>query len=222
MPRNYDGKYGTKEDISYKDGLLDSLFTDSVAPDLTDVDEALETPVLVIDLDEVSNEAMRQAKLITERLSNYYFDEKYIREHPYIPSKIAQEMDNIRRLLKMLAVNEKAQDTLITNITQSAGKGALYQSLTSLQNSMLSMQNQLNQLINNLETIFQEMQANCEKTFEEKDKEVADDGSVTIRGSRDFIKEIERAMKGNNFTLEISNPIKDNEEGDVNVEEVSE
>ena len=98
----YEGKFGTEEQTNLKDDILNDMFMKSDAPDLADVDEVLETPILVIDLDKVNSEANRQARIITERLSNYYFDEKYIEQHPYIPSKIAQEMDNIRRLLKML------------------------------------------------------------------------------------------------------------------------
>ena len=141
--------------------------------------------------------------MIVERLSAYYFDDKYIKDHPYIPNKIAQEVDNIRRLLKMLAVNEKAQDTLITSIVISSTKGTLYGSLTSLQNSMLSMQSQLNQLTANLENIFKEMQENCEQTFEEKDKEISnEDGSIYVKGSKPFIKQIEAMLNGETNTLQ--------------------
>ena len=59
---------------------------------------------------------------------------------------------------------------------------------------MLSMQSQLNQLTANLENIFKEMQENCEKTFEEKDKEVSEDGSMIVQGSRDFINEMIKRM----------------------------
>lgn len=194
--KDYDGKFGTEEKTSIDDDILNAMFLHSEAPQLNDTDEALETPILVIDLDEVNNRATTQARIITEKLSNYYFDKKYLEKHPYIPSKIAQEMDNIRRLIKMLAVNEKAQDTLITNITQSSGKGSLYASLTSLQNSMLQMQNQLNVLTSKLEDIFKEMQENCEQTFEEKDKEQSEDGSMVVRGSKEFIKQMEKMMNG--------------------------
>lgn len=196
MAEDYTGKYGTTESSNIQDDILNAMFLHSEAPTLNDTDEALDTPILVIDLDEVNTKAANQARIITERLSNYYFDQKYIDNHPYIPSKIAQEMDNIRRLIKMLAVNEKAQDTLITNITRSAGKGSLYQSLTSLQNSMLQMQNQLNSLTSGLENIFKEMQDNCELTFEQKDKEQSEDGSIIVRGSKDFIKQMENMMDG--------------------------
>ena len=182
-----------------KDSLFDDLFSVSNLADGCDnADKILETPTLTIDLESVNSEAQKQAMIITERLSNYYFDQKYIDNHPYIPSKIMQEMDNIRRLIKMLAVNEKAQDVLIQSISMNMGKGTLYQNLTSLQNSMLSIQNQLNNLTSQLENIFKEMQAECEKTFEEKPKEAAEDGTITVRGSKEFIKTLNEQLYGTN------------------------
>ena len=167
-----------------------NLFVESVVPNLTDTDDALEVPKLNIDLADIDEKTKRRATLIAEKLSAYYFDPKYIEKHPYIENKISQEIDNIRRLLKMLVVNEKAQDTLITSIVISSSKGTLYGSLTSLQNSMLSMQSQLNQLTSNLENIFREMQEDCEQTFEAKDKEKGPDGGYITRGSREFIAEM--------------------------------
>lgn len=199
---NYDGKYGTVDNSDDK-SIIENLFINSDTPNLIDTDETLEVPSLSIDLEDVDKRTRNRASIIVDRLSAYYFDQKYINEHPYIPNKIAQEVDNIRRLLKMLAVNEKAQDTLIMSITMNAGKGTLYGSLTSLQNSMLAMQTQLNTLTSNLENIFREMQENCEKTFEEKDKDVSsEDGSISIRGSRDFIKTINNMIDGNKTSSE--------------------
>ena len=199
---NYDGKYGTVDNSDDK-SIIENLFINSDTPNLIDTDETLEVPSLSIDLEDVDKRTRNRASIIVDRLSAYYFDQKYIDEHPYIPNKIAQEVDNIRRLLKMLAVNEKAQDTLIMSITMNAGKGTLYGSLTSLQNSMLAMQTQLNTLTSNLENIFREMQENCEKTFEEKDKDVSsEDGSISIRGSRDFIKTINNMIDGNKMSSE--------------------
>lgn len=191
---NYEGKFGT-QDPQNKDSTLNDIFLKSEAPDLQDSDEALESPIFLIDMDEVDKRTLERATDITNKLAAYYFDQKYIDNHPYITSKIMQEIDNIRRLLKMLSVNEKAQDTLILSITGNSAKGTLYSSLTSLQNSMLQMQAQLNQLTANLENIFKEMQENCDKTFQEKDKEESEDGSMVVRGSRDFIKQIENSLK---------------------------
>ena len=195
-------KYGTVDDSDNKN-IFENLFINSVTTDLSDTDDVLEVPRLELDLDDIDKRTKERAGMIVERLSAYSFDQKYIDEHPYIPNKIAQEVDNIRRLLKMLAVNEKAQDTLISSIVVSSTKGTLYGSLTSLQNSMLSMQTQLNTLTSNLENIFREMQENCEKTFEEKDKDVSsEDGSISIRGSRDFIKTINNMIDGNKTSSE--------------------
>lgn len=197
---NYEGKFGTQD--NQDTDRLNDLFLNSETPKLDELEQDIEMPTLHIDIDEVNTEARRQAKIITERLSNYFFDQKYIDEHPYIPAKIATEMDNIRRLLKMLAVNEKAQDTLILTITSiGLNKGTLYSSLTSLQNSMLNIQSQLNSLTSSLEAIFIEMQNNCEKTFTEKDKENNEDGSIIVRGSREFIKNIDNYINGDSSAL---------------------
>ena len=165
------------------------------SPEGLESDEQLEAP-LIIDLDEVNKEAQNMARLITERLSGYYFDEDVIKSHPYIPTKIMTEMNNIRRLLKMLSINEKAQDALIQSITINAGKGSLYMSLTSLQNSMLNIQKQLNDMTAAIEEIFRSMQEESEKNFVEKDKEQDQNGSMIVRGSREFIKELNARLNG--------------------------
>lgn len=185
-----------------KTDALASLFLDSNSPDNIDNSEEFDQNIISVDLNKVNTESQKQAVSIVDKLSGYYFDDKYLKEHPYIPSKIAQCTDNIRRLLKMLSVNEQAQDTLIVSIGFNASKGAMYQSLTSLQNSMLSIQNQLNDYVNSLEDIFRKMQEECQLTFEEKTKETEEDGSVVVRGSRDFIKSITAMIEESNDKIE--------------------
>ena len=210
---NYDGKFGTVDNDN--ENALDNLFIKTDAPDLADTDDVLETPILVIDMDDLDKRTLGRATDITNKLAAYYFDQRYIDNHPYVTSKITQEIDNIRRLLKMLSVNEKAQDTLILSIASNASKGTLYTSLTSLQNSMLSMQSQLNTLTANLENIFKEMQENCDKTFQEKDKEQSEDGSMVVRGSRDFIKQIEQSLLAN------ENKVQDTKTDDLDAIEIA-
>ena len=211
----------TNED---KDALNDLFLRSPEEPEYDSPDDVLETPTLVIDLDEVEGQAKAKAQQITERLSNYYFDQKYIDEHPYIPNKISQEMDQIRMLLKMLNVNEKAQDTLIQSITMNAGKGALYQSLTALQKSMLDIQKQLNDVISSVESIFREMQDNAEKTFAEKPKETnLEDGSIIVRGSKEFIESLNNSTSNNKIQVESfddKNNIVDVETGEVLAEDI--
>lgn len=174
------------------DGInnIDELMKDSDPLTLDNVDDELEMPKLDLDLNQVETETANQAKNIVERLSGYYFDPKYIEKHPYITCKIQTEIQNIRRLLKMLTINEKAQDSIIMGIALSMTKATLYQSLTSLQNSTLSIQKQLDDVVCKLEDIFRLMQEECEKTFEEKDKETASDGTIMVKGSKEFIEEM--------------------------------
>lgn len=168
-----------------KDDMLDNIIP------VDNNDAADIEPLITIDLDEVDATALDKANVITERLSNYYFDERYIKEHPYIPTKIMLEMDNIRRLLKMLMVNEKAQDALIRAVALSPGKGTLFISLTSMQRGTLLIQKQLNDIVTGLEQVFQRMQDEADKQWAEKDKETDDDGTITVRGSREFIKQLQ-------------------------------
>lgn len=173
---------------------LDDLFLQSDPVTVDDVDEELDMPGLDLNLEQVDLEASQQAKDITARLSGYYFDQKYINEHPYIPNKIMVETQNIKRLLKMLSINEKAQDSIISAIVLSMTKATLYQSLTSLQNSTLSIQRQLEEVVTKLEDIFRLMQEECQKSFEEKDKEDGEDGVRIVKGSREFIEEMTARM----------------------------
>ena len=178
------------KDIGVKSNI-DDLYKNADYPILDDVSEELTGSTLLINLEDINETAKNEAVEITERLSNYYFDQKYLDDHPYIENKIKQEIDNIRRLLKMLSINETAQDALVKNITMNAAKASLYTSLTSLQDTTLKIQSQLNKLTNEVENIFREMQDNCDKTFEEKEKEVDNNiGYDVVRGSKEFIQSL--------------------------------
>lgn len=189
MGKRYNGKY---EDGSND---VDELLKDSDPLSLDDTDEELELPRIDLNMEQVEEETSDQAKYIVERLSGYYFSEKYVEEHPYITCKISTEMQNLRRLLKMLTINEKAQDSIIMGIALNMAKSTLYQSLTSLQNSTLAIQKQLDDVVSKLEDIFRRMQEECDKSFAEKDKENDGTGKLVIKGSRDFIREMTERLE---------------------------
>ena len=197
-----------------RDAFINDIFIRTNDIDIDNADEVLEQPGLVINLDEVNNSALTRSTDIIEHLSGYYFDERYVREHPYIKNKIMQEIDNIRRLLKMLAINEKAQDSLIQSITCNFGKSALYSALTSLQQSTLNIQKQLNESVESIENIFQKMQEECKETFDSKEKESLDDGSITVKGTREFLKQITDRLNGTKQNI-------DKETGEILDEEVT-
>ena len=184
---------------------LDSMLNESDPVLTDDVEEELEMPKLDLDLQVVEEDTLNKAKNIVEKLSGYYFDEIYIKNHPYIPCKIETEMQSIRRLLKMLTINEKAQDSIIMAIALSMSKSTLYQSLTSLQNSTLSIQKQLDDVVTKLEDIFRMMQEECQKSFEEKDKEDDGNGKMVIKGSREFIEEMTARVNQRKYTTTTAN-----------------
>lgn len=192
MSVNYEGKYGLEDK---EEKTIDALLDESVAPNMDDEEELTEN-LFSLDMDEMNEEATRKATDIAERLAGYFIDEKYINEHPYIKNKIAQEIDAIRRMLKMLSVNEKAQDGILKLISMGMAKPQIFSSLTSLQTTMLNIQTKLDNSTKSLEDIFAKMQANSEQTFEDKDKEQNENGDMVSRGSREFIKRIVAQMNG--------------------------
>lgn len=192
----------TKNNVD-DDPSLNELMNEIDNPISVDDSNDLDMPHIDINMDKVNSDAESQAEYITERMSNYYFDQEWVDNHPYIKPKIAQEIQNIRRLLKMLTINEKAQDSIIMSIAINASKATLYSALTALQNSTLNIQKQLDELISNLELTFKSMQTDCEKTFVEKDKEKDEKtGSMVVRGSREFIKEMIEKLNGGNSKKE--------------------
>lgn len=192
----------TKNNVD-DDPSLNELMNEIDNPISVDDSNDLDMPHIDINMDKVNSDAESQAEYITERMSNYYFDQEWVDNHPYIKPKIAQEIQNIRRLLKMLTINEKAQDSIIMSIAINASKATLYSALTALQNSTLNIQKQLDELISNLELTFKSMQTDCEKTFVEKDKEKDEKtGSMVVRGSREFIKEMIEKLNGSNTKKE--------------------
>ena len=192
-----------KENPEWND--IDAMLNESDPVLTDDPEEELEMPKLDLDLEKVESESATQAQFIVERLSGYYFDAKYVDEHPYIVCKIQTEMQSIRRLLKTLTINEKAQDSIIMAIALSMSKSTLYQSLTSLQNSTLSIQKQLDDVVTKLEDIFRMMQEECQKSFEEKDKEDDGNGKMVIKGSREFIEEMTARLNQRKYTTTTAN-----------------
>ena len=59
--------------------FLDNLFIKTDNVDFDNPDDVLETPGLVINLDEVNNASIARSTDIIEHLSGYYFDERYIK-----------------------------------------------------------------------------------------------------------------------------------------------
>lgn len=188
---NYDGT----PTVSAEEEMA-KLFKESKQEDLdVPVDDMNELAAPVtIDLDNIDEEAKEAAQLLTERLSGYYFDETYLKKHPYIPQKIATSMDGVRRLMKALSINEKSQDILVKNICKTPNKANMYMAMVSMQNGMLNSQKALNDIIEGLEEIFRKMQDECQKTWTDKEKEEGGDGSMVVRGSRDFIKELQEKL----------------------------
>lgn len=216
--KNENEKRDILDDIENTPDIIDEIMASIESkPDLGSPEETLDNLFEPIDIDAIDLEANAFSKTIATRLSGYYFDQEYIDKHPYIPIRIQMEMDNIRRLLKMLSITEKAQDILVKSISFSPTKGALFLSLDRMQSSTLHIQKQLNDLVGKLEDIFREMQEECEIKWQDKDKESLEDGTMTTRGSKEFI---ERLLADRNKYKQLQKE-KSSEESKESTEEAS-
>jgi hypothetical protein len=182
------------------DARIDAMFKDSELPKFDSSEDELQMPVFNVDITQLNNRAKAAAETIVKKLSDYYFNPLYVKDHPYIKNKISQEIMSISRLLKMISVNETAQDILIQSAPMHSGKTAIYSSLTTLQNTMLSIQNKIDSATEKLESIFKEMQDNADETFMDKSKEMDDNGDMVTRGSREFLKELTARINGEEYT----------------------
>ena len=63
-----------------------------------------------------------------------------------------------------------------------------------------------------IEEIFRSMQEESEKNFNEKDKESDSDGSMIVRGSKEFIKELSARLNGKQIS---KTEIVDKETGEI-------
>jgi hypothetical protein len=200
----YEGKNGLigNDDDSIRkmnDARIDAMFKDSELPKFDSSEDELQMPVFNVDITQLNNRAKAAAETIVKKLSDYYFNPLYVKDHPYIKNKISQEIMSISRLLKMISVNETAQDILIQSAPMHSGKTAIYSSLTTLQNTMLSIQNKIDSATEKLESIFKEMQDNADETFMDKSKEMDDNGDMVTRGSREFLKELTARINGEEY-----------------------
>ena len=67
----------------------------------------------------------------------------------------------------------------------------------------------MNDSVESIENIFQKMQEECKETFDSKEKEALEDGSITVKGTREFLKQITDRLNGNT---------KNTKDGTVNTE----
>lgn len=184
----------SEEDNSLNEifGTADFSDTGLSIDDLSDI--GVEQSITMINTDQIALSSKKQSEELIEGLASYYIDEEYLKEHPYIYKKVLLHMDLLRRCIKMINVNEEAQNTILQNIAISPGKTQLYQSLSTLQNTANQLQKQLEKHVTDLEGEFKRIDEETGRTFGSREKEEVR-GINIARGTKEFLMKLKEEQQ---------------------------
>ena len=110
-------------DIDDIDGIIDAGTIDGL-------------DVVNIDIEGIGEEAQSKAKTLFEDLTQFYYDEEFLKSNPNFRKRVDNDVESLRMLLKMRAADEVTHDVLIKAIAANSGNASLYQSLTKVQSTM--------------------------------------------------------------------------------------
>lgn len=145
--------------------------------------------IVVIDQNEIETEASRKASDIISKLSKIFISPDLLQRQPFIASKIESNIDTLRRLLKMLASDEKVHDILITNLSKNNNNASLYLSLVKIQSSIIEIQTQIDKTLNSLQTSLKNIQ--LELNIDTGEEQHTEETVGATRGTKDFIKKLQ-------------------------------
>ena len=106
-------------------------------------DDLVEDSLTIIDVDAINDLASNDAKLMVDNLSQFYYDEEFMKAHPQIRKRINEELETMRILIKMRKADEEAHDALVKAISANNNNASLYKALTQIQTSILSITTKL-------------------------------------------------------------------------------
>lgn len=154
--------------------------------------------VVNIPIEDIGIEAQDKAKSLIEDLTNFYYDEEFLKKNPNFRKRVDNDMESLRMLIKMRAADEVTHDVLIKAIAGNSGNASLYRALTTVQSTILQITTKIEAIVNNLATMIKNYQ--LELSFKQEQTELSEeqpetslDSNITSRGSKSFIEQMQRA-----------------------------
>lgn len=171
------------DDENIDDGIIDGL------------------EVVNIDIEGISEEADEKAKTVLQDLTQFYYNEDFIKANPNFRKRVDNDIESLRVLLKMRQADEVTHDVLIKAIAGNSGNASLYQALTKIQTTILQITTKIETIVNNLTTMIKgyqmELNFKLEQEQHESDSEEAIDNATQHRGSKSFIEQMNRLEAAN-------------------------
>lgn len=139
-----------------------------------------------IDISDIDDSSMKDARDMINNLSQFYYDEEFIRAHPNIKKRIDSELESMRVLIKMRKADERAHDAILQAISTNNNNASLYRALTEIQKTIISITTKMGEIVAGLNNMMKGFQ--LEMTFDKNTEEEIEASQNTHRGSKDFIK----------------------------------
>ncbi len=129
---------------------------------------------------------------MVKNLSNIYYNDEFMSQHPKLKTRIDIELENLRILIKMRKTDETLHDIAAKAIAGNSSNASLYTSVTRIQDNLLDIQKQMDQTILNLNNLLRGYQTeiNFEDTSQENDTKEKNDNTGLSRGSKGFIQQM--------------------------------
>lgn len=143
--------------------------------------------VYTIDLDNIDIDAGIMATGKINNLLRLYNDKDFIENNPEFKKRVDNEIDTMRRLIKMAKTNEVIHDNLAKAISHNPNNASLYMALTKLQSNIMSIQTQMSQTMNEFTKLCKSYQTEINFDKPHESAETNDGGTVT-RGRKAFIE----------------------------------
>lgn len=172
----------------------DKLFIEDIikAGDKFDVDNLED--VYEIDLENIDLDAGILATGKINNLLRLYNDKDFVEQNPEFKKRIDNEIDTLRRLIKLAKTNEVIHDNLAKAISHNPNNASLYMALARLQSNIMSIQTQINTTMNDFTKLCKSYQTemNFDRPVDEATKST-DNGTIS-RGRKAFIETLKNEI----------------------------
>lgn len=144
--------------------------------------------VYEIDLENIDLDAGLLATGKINNLLRLYNDKDFVEQNPEFKKRIDNEIDTLRRLIKLAKTNEVIHDNLAKAISHNPNNASLYMALARLQSNIMSIQTQINTTMNDFTKLCKSYQTemNFERPVDETPKST-ENGTIS-RGRKAFIE----------------------------------
>lgn len=170
---------------------LNNIFQDINLDGIVDAEE-----IVNIDIDNIDDHSMNDARNMVNNLSEFYYDEEFMKANPNLKKRIDSELESLRILIKMRKSDETTHDILLGAIAKNSSNASLYRALSETQKTILSITTKINEIVSGLNGMLKNYQLEIQWKEETIDEEVDKDDDEEIKdihkGAKSFIEQMNR------------------------------